>query len=83
MNLLIQWITRITMGKHLSIAITMLKMISDAIKNRDTKNVSKLVYEKLPKRWKHPEGPATEKEFINSIDSGEKFLKNLIELTSR
>ena len=81
MNKIIQLVTRFTLGKNLSIALMVLKLIADALKSKNAKNIAEFVYERLPKDWKHPKGPATKKEFLETVTSGEGFLNNLMNLT--
>ena len=66
--------TKLTLGKELALALMLLRLIIDAVENRKVTNVARFVYGKLPAPWRHPEGPATEAEFVEMIEAGQAFL---------
>ncbi len=77
MSKLLHFFTRISFGKELAMALMILKLISDALRDKNPKNVAVFVFRKLPAQWRHPEGPATEKEFVDLVDAGQLFLKRI------
>ncbi len=78
---LLLWLAKISLGKPMAAALTILQLVMEAVKTRKAKGVTLFVYQQLPAQWRHPEGPATEKEFMDTIKSGEAFLKALHKLS--
>ncbi len=75
------WLAQISFGKPMAAALTILQLVMEAINTRQTRSLTRFVYQKLPANWRHPEGPATEKEFLDTIKAGETFLKALHKLS--
>lgn len=74
---IIHLLARLSLGKQLAAALMILRLIVEAVREKDAANVARFVYRKLPASWRHPEGPATEAEFLEMIASGEQFLKSV------
>ncbi|MGE0200353.1 MAG: hypothetical protein AB7P76_05225 [Candidatus Melainabacteria bacterium] len=70
-------------GKPLALGITLLGLVQKAIAKNDVKNLAQFVYDKLPKHWKEPAGPATEREFVDLIEAAQKFVERLIAVSSK
>jgi hypothetical protein len=77
MNRLIQWIGKLTLGRDVTLALMLLRLISDAVKKRRVDDVAKFVYRQLPATWRAPKGPTTEAEFIELLQSGQLFLSKI------
>lgn len=77
MNRLIQWVGKLTLGKEVTLALMLLRLISDAIKKRRVDDVAKFVYKQLPNTWRAPKGPATEAEFVDMVQAGQLFLSKI------
>ena len=76
-----QLIARLSFGPTVGNALMVLQLILDAVQNKESRGLSRYVYQQLPKHWKEPEGPATEQEFLSMIKAGEKFIKTLHQVT--
>lgn len=70
-------ITRLALGREVANALLLMRLIVDAVEKKKVTNVARFVYGKLPAQWRHPEGPATEAEFVEMIESGQAFLDKL------
>lgn len=70
-------IGKLALGKEISAAWMLLQLIREARTEHSLENVSRYVYSNLPERWKSPDGPSTEAEFIELIQSGQTFLNNV------
>ncbi len=78
---IIQFLARISFGPVIGNAVMVLQLIMDAVQNKESRSLARYVYAQLPKRWKEPEGPATEQEFLSMIKAGEKFMTTLHQVT--
>lgn len=74
---LFHFISKKFLGKEISMALLLLRLIVDAVDNRKVDNVSRFVYGKLPAEWRHPEGPVTEAEFVELVQCGQAFLNRV------
>ncbi len=77
MNKILHTLTKLTFGKPMADALLMLRLIAEAVNNNKVANVARFVFGKLPAEWRHPEGPATEAEFVELIEAGRGFLEKL------
>jgi hypothetical protein len=77
MNNLLHTVAKLLMGQQMASALLLLRLIANAVQDRKVTNVARFVYAKLPAQWRHPEGPATEAEFVALIESGQVFLDKL------
>lgn len=80
---LVSLAARLSLGKELATAVAVLRLITRAIDKKSPEEISVYVFRQLPKQWKHPEGPATEKEFVAMINAGEDFIKRVLALSSK
>jgi hypothetical protein len=70
-------VTKLMLGQQMASALLLLRLIANAAQERKVENVARFVYGKLPAQWRHPEGPATEAEFVALIEAGQVFLDKL------
>lgn len=77
MNNLLNMIAKLLVGQQMASALLLLRLIANAAQDRKVTNVARFVYAKLPAQWRHPEGPATEAEFVALIEAGQVFLDKL------
>lgn len=82
-NKLLHLIARVSLGRELATALTLLRLLLEAIEKRNTRNVALFVFKQLPEGWKHPKGPATEAEFTDTIAAGETFLRKVRDLVNK
>ena len=72
-----KWIKKIVLGGELSLAVTVLRLISSASHLRLSSDLPEFVFSKLPERWKDPSGPATKEEFVAMVHSGAAFYRSV------
>ncbi len=77
----LQFITHLSLGKELTLALQILNLLSPLAGRFNGLELARLVYSRLPRDWKFPEGPATEDEFLDAIQSGQLFLGKIKALT--
>lgn len=65
------------LGKELALALTLLRMIANAIETKQVTDISRFVYKNLPANWRQPHGPATESEFVDMVQAGQLFLTKI------
>ena len=80
---LLALVARVSLGKDLAGALGVLRLIARAVEKKDAEEISVYVFRQLPTEWKHPEGPASEKEFVAMIKAGEEFIRRCLALTSK
>lgn len=82
-NMALGFIARISLGRHMANALTLLRLIQEALTRDKSNELALVVYERLPADWRHPEGPTTEREFLDLIETGVQFLKRLHAVTTQ
>ncbi|MBK8191076.1 MAG: hypothetical protein IPK79_11580 [Vampirovibrionales bacterium] len=70
-------LTKLTYGPSIAVALQLIKLIADAMESADVSDVARVVYERLPVSWRAPKGPATEEEFLQTIQTGIAFFTSL------
>lgn len=68
---------KLLVGKEMATIMMLVKLILDALNNRDVTDVARFVYQKFPREWKAPAGPATESEFIDMAQTGQAFIRKV------
>ena len=71
------FLIRKSLGKELATALLLLHMIMEAVNDRKVMDVARFVYNKLPETWRQPQGPATEVEFVDMVQTGQVFLSKV------
>jgi hypothetical protein len=77
----LQVIAHISLGKELALALRILNLLTPLAGRLSGLDVARMVYAQLPAAWKFPDGPATEDEFLEAIQSGQLFLGKVKALT--
>lgn len=75
------FIAGLSIGRELTLALNILNLLTPLAGRFNGLDLAKLVYSQLPLRWKFPDGPATEDEFLDAIQSGQIFLGKIKSLT--
>lgn len=71
------------LSKELGLALNILNLLLPLANRLNGLDLARLVYSRLPENWKFPNGPATEDEFLDTIQSGQIFLGKVKALTNR
>lgn len=66
-----------SLTKEMKLALNILDRLLPLTGRFSGLDLAKLVYAQLPESWKFPEGPATETEFLETIQSGQVFLSKV------
>ncbi len=74
-------IAKLSLGKEMALALSILNLLTPLIGRLKGLDVARMVYAQLPAHWKFPDGPATEDEFLEAIQSGQLFLGKVQALT--
>lgn len=67
-------IAHLSLGKEIALAFKILHLIASVTGRFNGLDLARMVYAQLPADWKFPQGPATEDEFLDAIQSGQVFL---------
>lgn len=76
-------LAKLSLGDELALALKILNLLAPLAGRISGLDVARLVYVQLPASWKFPNGPATEDEFLDAIQSGQVFLGKLKALSKR
>lgn len=68
---------RLFLKKEMMLAFLILELIADGIGAVPPLELGGVIYDKLPKKWKAPLGPATRNEFLEVIARGIDFYRAL------
>lgn len=74
---LLKLFARVLLGKEVTLALTVLRLIAGAIQDTAPGELTRFVYQRLPQRWKSPVGPASESEFLDMISRGVDFYRSV------
>lgn len=70
----LQFIANLSLGREIALALKILNLLAPLAGRLKGLDVARMVYAQLPVAWKFPDGPATEDEFLDAIQSGQLFL---------
>ncbi|WMU93389.1 hypothetical protein EMOOHJMP_00196 [Microcystis phage MaAM05] len=79
----LHFLAKLSLGDELALALKILNLLAPLAGRFSGLEVARLVYVQLPANWKFPNGPATEDEFLDAIQSGQVFLGKLKALSQR
>ena len=70
----LHFIANLSLGRELALALKILNLLAPLAGRLNGLDVARMVYAQLPAAWKFPDGPVTEDEFLDAIQSGQLFL---------
>lgn len=76
-NRLFEKMAKLFLGQDVTLALMLLRSISEAIKKGGVDGVARIIYQQLPANWRAPRGPATEAEFVELVQAGQLFLSKV------
>lgn len=68
---------RVAWGREMACALTVLRLIAGTFGKTPPGELARFVFLQLPRRWRHPYGPATEDEFMRMVSAGIDFYRSV------